>query len=359
MSDNTNVVYRIRLQPVDKFFFGGEKSVSKNSQTFYFQTSRNFPQQTTVVGMLRKTLLEEAGLLIRETTGRRVKKGLTPEQVAVAGKSSFSVDGSDFGELTNVSPVMILDNANNFLHCAKKCNNEENSLSSASFQTIGNVKVSTVGTAVRQSFQFLPKLDPKTDFVNGFESIDTKHFLTTDKVFADSVTQVGINKPTKKRREIEQTEEAGFFKQTYQRLQKGFAFGCYATFKTAVFGDAAERWVQLGGERSLFKMTLTRESNLPDFLTQSIADQPMLLCLSDAYLPQSVLKNASGVFSPITFKHFITNVEQENYAKLPTQSDKFNLVEKGSILIFEEIPEIYDLQNSHFHKIGYNYFINL
>ena len=53
--------YRIELKPVETFFFGGEITFG-NFQN-YLVKSNFFPQQTTLLGMVRKRLLDQYGLI--------------------------------------------------------------------------------------------------------------------------------------------------------------------------------------------------------------------------------------------------------------------------------------------------------
>ena len=52
--------YLIKLTPLDKFFFGQKKTFGDDNAN-YFVYSSHFPQQTTLLGLLRYQLLQIAG----------------------------------------------------------------------------------------------------------------------------------------------------------------------------------------------------------------------------------------------------------------------------------------------------------
>ena len=59
MSSEINT-YRFILTPLDKIFFGGEKSPFKEE---YFQYSRQLPQQTSILGFLRYEILKRTNAI--------------------------------------------------------------------------------------------------------------------------------------------------------------------------------------------------------------------------------------------------------------------------------------------------------
>lgn len=65
--------YFVRMTPLEPYTFGGEKGFrfgSKDAEngrnntvnTSYYQTSKEIPEQTTIIGMLRHLILRQAGV---------------------------------------------------------------------------------------------------------------------------------------------------------------------------------------------------------------------------------------------------------------------------------------------------------
>ncbi len=376
---NTNNIkshYLIKLEPLDKFFFGGEKSLNKEKQTFYYQASRDFPQQTSLLGMVRFAILEKGGFIEYQPTGSKkidlpkLEEYENTNDISLVGNQSFSDKNSNFGVIEQVSPVFILDKTLKVYHqwhqikyYANVDDKNKNTFSFANpdfIQSTGRFSLS--GTQINEGLSVLQNYDPKYGLDLGFKSLDGG-LLAHDTVFETVEEKIGINKIRNDRKNIKDSEQESFFKTDFKKLKTGFTFGFYLTLSlpTEIFEDNYESIVFIGGEKSCFKMTIIKSEDACKYINQATPPQTTLLCVSDAYLERATLdKCQTGIINPITFRHFKTNTSTENYAKKPDQSAKLNLVEKGSILVFKEPPTLKDLvPNNHFFKIGYNHFINL
>ena len=105
--------YQITLTPVDKFFFGGDMTFQVgsdgddkfNSQfKSYIIQSSMFPQQTSLLGMLRFLILRNAGETVFKDN-RIVDKAKAKELI---GDKSFMVDAdNDFKTVKGLSHVRI------------------------------------------------------------------------------------------------------------------------------------------------------------------------------------------------------------------------------------------------------------
>ena len=109
--------YKITLTPVDKFFFGGdmtfqvgddEKNAFNRQYSSYIIQSTRFPQQTSLLGMLRFLILSNAG----ESVFKDNKIQNKDEASNLIGDKSFSVnDGTKenpFGKIESISHVRVL-----------------------------------------------------------------------------------------------------------------------------------------------------------------------------------------------------------------------------------------------------------
>ena len=91
--------YLITLTPVGMFFFGGEETFGDGTNDNYFARSNSFPQQTTLLGMLRKEVL------VREKVFKEKINDYTPDDkkrmAALIGDRSFQLEGGDqdFGKI--------------------------------------------------------------------------------------------------------------------------------------------------------------------------------------------------------------------------------------------------------------------
>lgn len=99
--------YLIKLTPLDKFFFGQKKTFGDDNAN-YFVYSSHFPQQTTLLGLLRYQLLQIAG----EEVFKDNKIQDEHKAGELIGKQSFSPfvkDKLQFGIIQSLSPVFIID----------------------------------------------------------------------------------------------------------------------------------------------------------------------------------------------------------------------------------------------------------
>ena len=110
--------YQITLTPVDKFFFGGDMTfqVGKNEDDkfnsqfkSYIIQSSMFPQQTSLLGMLRFLILRNAGKDVFNG-GKIVDKAKAKELI---GDRSFMVNNNnDFRTIKNLGHIRICRTAN-------------------------------------------------------------------------------------------------------------------------------------------------------------------------------------------------------------------------------------------------------
>ena len=106
--------YLIKLTPLDKFFFGQKKTFGDDNAN-YFVYSSHFPQQTTLLGLLRYQLLQIAG----EEVFKDNKIQDEHKAGELIGKQSFSPfveEELQFGIIESLSSVFIIDKMNEDEH---------------------------------------------------------------------------------------------------------------------------------------------------------------------------------------------------------------------------------------------------
>ena len=126
-----NYIYQVILKPIGSFYFGGEESFSdapldavvssdtKEKNYFkkrqgYFAKSEMLPQQTQLLGMIRKEILRVNEKLLYFKNFVRVPKDLKPSAFALVGKKKWSDNNNlDLGITENLSPLYIAKEQNN------------------------------------------------------------------------------------------------------------------------------------------------------------------------------------------------------------------------------------------------------
>ena len=75
--------YLIKLRPLTHYYFGGEQGLGSGDSRNYLVKSRLWPQQTTLLGLVRYVILREQGLLAQnwEESPQRSRKIHWPQKL--------------------------------------------------------------------------------------------------------------------------------------------------------------------------------------------------------------------------------------------------------------------------------------
>lgn len=381
-------IYKISLEPLDWFFFGGESTFDNSVKQSYIAHSNMFPQQTALLGMLRYQLLKQEGLL----SG----KGRTPDMDKVndlIGPESFTMDNDSqsFGHIKGLSPVFV---EKEFVQVKKQGKNLERVQVCQSYYPVPltdgyelsfdrNVRVFIHG-------------EEKQSLINDNGSFDEKQYrnymlfhekngckLNTSEIF-ETRMQIGITKNTDVL-EGEDDEKGRLFKREMVRFRNDkenkvvFRFAFYAILDNELKGD----FVYLGAERSCFKMKA-------DLVLQDAPGSPISLKqLQTLFKNNHPSKEVQGGIELLSAT-FVEDLEKLNrlcdfhwsfqtpFRNIVQTKDGcgklksgdvcyhrkdvcFNMLCVGTMLFFDkeekraEIERL--LSNTHLQEIGYNYFV--
>jgi len=341
--------YRVTLKPQEPFFFGGEHTFGRDDTrdegVRYSATSTYFPQQSAVLGMIRKTFLIQnhnltmhlKGEWVDSRGGRRGNDSNYTEAIRMMGGDSFSYEKeSDLGILESISPLFITKDSLDYVVDSK--DNEYNTKSLNSKMMI-NGKVQ------------------ETFILDGFDAKEYKdeYFIAKDRSslsFSDifeSVQTVGIKKS-----QDTQSDEDGFFQKSSFLLKDKASF----TFFMELSEEIAWRdaYVTLGADQSLFQLTLTptKESfnSIADDLFEPKTTDRVILH-SETLVDEKVYANALFVLG-----------KRESYRQLKNQngqkSKRYYLLERGSVIYTNELQKLTEaLTQAHLQKVGINIFTPL
>lgn len=371
--------YLVTLAPLENFFFGSRKNSEPEDKKDYYIKSKYFPQQTTILGMLRQELLMQNRLFPLNSSNR--------EQAArLIGEKSFEPDPKavqDFGVIREISPVVIYKD-NHFFHPCPKDLSMTLILNEGEGKSYFNNAKENGKPDQKETGNnhFIPKMkdhDAKAGTPDLLVANNTcKERLKYEDVFTES-EQVGI----KKGREG-QTEEGAYYKQVFLRMTKGFAYAFFISLDTEWDNKSVvfkENLISMGGERSAFKMTVKEISGenssetvkelfdkiLPDFAEEKI------ILYSDAFVYSLVLNLCKfAVTDSIYFRNIRSNVKNtkkfcnlkprdEESERTPYLGKRLNLLKRGSVLYVKDNTSDFDkvkeyLDKPQFQKIGYNYY---
>lgn len=360
-----------------RVFFGGEKSAFKDE---YYLSSGYWPQQTTLLGMLRRLILEKSGHIDDDLDQRE-------DWPALIGKSSF--DGTanqNFGIIERISPLALYHKA---LLKEYYCYRYPGHLKPR--KLVGDIKTNYGGTTFTQLQYFAGNedknaslYDPKqhhfsekiTDFGNATYPIesemDESHYQNfgvkrTDHkgIFYKNVKD-GITKNY-----LEDQKEDGFFKTESWHMSPEWAYSFRALIQNT---DSIPNWLDkaevfLGGDSCPFRL----EAEVCDDWIGNAGTGDILVLLSDALVGYDIYNHCPIVVTDtVPFRNILTEYNDVQFNKRPVLKWKGEdtigagqarvLLKKGSILFAEEgkgDTVAKALQNNAFQKIGYNHFQRL
>jgi len=334
--------YLITLKPLEPFFFGGEQTFGEGESVNYFAKSMFFPQQTTLLGMLRKEILIKEGLLTKKIRGEWIDKPLKEKAKKLIGNTKFSLNqdenfkNNNFGVIKSISSVF-LEKENDFFILVKD---------------FFKYDVEIKEPIVLKGFTAKDGIDTKF--------IDIKDFnnqLKFSDVF-EEVIQVGNRKIAKAGKSFTSDDKKdGFFKKLSFNLKNRikFAFLVDSSYNLEKLNDNI---VFLGADRGKFLINVTQKEdiNLEDNRVFPFKSFSYIILLSDSYLKKPLKELCKfAITSEVTFK-FLQNDFTNGKRKLK-KSNLYYFYEKGSIFIDPTESFYKDINKNSLIQIGYNKFI--
>lgn len=321
--------YFVKLKPLNSFYFGSIKEFG-NKNDEYFLKSATYPQQTAVLGMLRKKILEDNGLLLPQELRTKEHRDKEKEYI---GEIKPNFQESKLGKIKKVTDVQIYLNDDMYVlaydkqsfteqfHCTSKGRKKLYKYDAKNFQC-------------------------KIRDLNNLEKI---------LELKESV-EVGIN--SFKRKNYNDEEKAFFKKSRYKLEDRGAYFGFYVTLDENV--KLENGIVQLGDRHSVFSFEI-EEKKEEKVNYKNLVDNNVIFFLSDFYIDNDdldlILEKSNGILIQNTKFKFIARDDKNQRQKV----DLKNLISRGSIILLDENKEILDILNNKkytiYEKIGFNKFI--
>lgn len=316
--------YKITLKPLQPFLFGGDNTYGKigDKENGTYQTSsRYYPQQSAVLGMLKKELMIQKGLLTRKIRGEWVDKPRSEEAKVFVGSEKFDItkkEPQNFGVIKNISPIFL----QNEKHIIIKVAN----LKKFPLEKIGDNYL-------------LKDFTAKDDMFDNYQSLDAKNSYESEDIF----------KPINQTLNQKQASENSLYKKTSYLLKEGFSFGffleCDYELKNSI--------ITLGADRSSFALEVQKSEETFEYKNEHI------VLLSDSLITLPLQGNCDfAITSEISYQNIIhkKGVQKDKLTTLNSfkKSDKIYLYEKGSVIINPSQALLDNLNNKNLQQIGYN-----
>lgn len=339
--------YKITLQPIDWFFFGGEQTFDNGASQSFIARSNRMPQQTTLLGMVRYQMLKKAGLLPLSAD-----KAAAAE--ALIGASSFDITNSNsaFGRIGSLSPVFIEKGGRSLvpvpLNYGYNCSFDDHTRLWLS----GCERKGIIGATTKNGQHY----DDKAYWCkNNYGLLVDKdgNLVASDDLYISKM-QVGITKGTGG-----DANKQGFFKQETLRFKdKDTRFAFYLELE----GDGLidDDYVFIGAQRSCFRMQVTPSDEQPVVPRHA---QGTALLLSPTYVADVDVFNRLVRFHwsyGIAFRNFVGDPKgklRSGDIAYRRHGSVCTMLAPGSVLFCEDKDrEALEtlLTQPHLQQIGYN-----
>lgn len=318
--------YLVTLKPMEPFMFGGDQTFGqlgdKEAGT-YLVRSRQFPQQTALLGMIKKEIMTQAGVLTRKRRGEWVDKKKKSQALKLVGAEKFDMRSSlaqDIGSIRSLGCVFLV---------------KENK------RYIKKADIDTYPYIVDdEKNKRLDGFSAKVDIYDNFVALEGGEKLTSENIFR-AVEQTGNKKGG---------EENSLFKKTSYLLQNGFKFAFYLD----VDFELQDAMVTLGADRSSFMMQVKKDDATLEYTDK----QGYMTLLSDTYITLPLKENCEfAVTSEITHRNLKgKKTATLKYKNVFEKSQVLYMYEKGSVLIRPTDRLLETIDNPNLQQIGYNIF---
>lgn len=382
--------YLVKLKPIETFFFGGERVLNfyKDELKNNIVKSREFPQQTSILGMIRKEILVLNGLIKEKWDYSSKEK----EQIEnLIGKKSFNIrdKNQDFGIIKKISPVFIIEEKENRDRVLIKIPKDHKKSKDSSQYTpfkFNNDKGDclSVKTNLSEKNIYLPiDFESKIGLSEDFIDIQTGEIITQDEIFMKD-SSIGIKLDEKHMTQDECLFRVEKYKFKYGKGSKYFAFilDVNENFEKLKKFKDYRNVVSLGGEGSYFLISF-KEINFEDkgngsfnieekmtFMNKINLDtkyEKKIILLSDTFIPKNIYEKYCNYsiskridFRNLSSDEYHNNKNEDYYKRFKRSTNKYSFLEKGSVLFsnkreYDELVKT--ISNSKFQNIGYNIFL--
>lgn len=359
--------YFVRMTPLEPFTFGGEKGFRFDSEntvngrkntanTSYYQSSREMPEQTTIIGMLRYLILSQAGAAkpFSEYTGEdreKIKK--------LIGNKSFSFQETVFqmGKLQSVSPVFIVDQEKELENASYFVRNPLNNLGKADYRSM---KMQPEKVHTSSGLIQLPVVDKeegyttKTNLNYGYLNIGSAKQPKAEFIgdmFASELL-------TGNRKNEKISDEAGFFKRQVIRFsRRNYAFAVFAECEE---GALPEKMIaNMGLKKSAFLVECmpVEKNDLEERIQKAVkGTESWYYALSDILTADENFDTFSIILKK-QIRNMETNLEGRHFGEAVKRSKKqYNLIESGSVFYGKNPIQN---QNENLKRAGYNCIVKI
>ena len=380
--------YKITLKPLDNYFFGTNKKFyrkkdkTQNERTNYNIDSYKWPQQTSLLGMLRKQILIWNGEFKAngEYSNLKTIKYLIGENGFQLSEEPTSLKPEErYGVIKKISPVFLEQDGQTYTEGPFDIANMVESENSPEEKKGANIKLNeSVSAAIKEislngkqrKNYVISDYNSKSGFGETYVQLgEPLYLIKTKKDFFQASTMLQVK--------IQKNQETELFRKEKYNLKSKTVFVFYAEIDNLNITSKKEI-VFIGGDKSAFELEISKvEDWLPELLTESFdtkfdlngSQYAKIYALSDIYLTQEQYDKfykevCGGSINYTNFNCFTQKINTINrsYKGNGLQNSRHKMIKRGSFFIVEEkfrddLKKMIEIDNEKFKQIGYNYII--
>lgn len=331
--------YLLRFTPLEPYFLGGENTFRVDERNKYYASSLLIPTASTIIGTLRFTLLELAGVL--NTDGK-----YTAEEKRICdlliGAGSYSVGRpNSFGKIKSISPVFLSDGKDIYIKTPQNCK--------ASCVGDHYMAIELSQERYCTSFENPIRLPLPGEYsVKSTVSEESYMRLFDGKIVTDLfswVERVGIAKAK---------SDKAFFKKRYVSLKKGFSFAVVADLEDDV--PLRETFCHMGREKAAFLLSAEETDIDIDLEIQTALSSRTNTAFNYAFGDTFVFENQTfsdfAMLQTVYVRMLRSRVEGDAL-KVTCANDFYQLMRAGSVFYAD------DIQSGAETNYGYNRIIKI
>lgn len=329
-----NKEFFIKLTPLSSFYFGSTKEFGSKNDEYFLKTGL-YPQQTAILGMLRKKILEDNNLLLPQE--KRTREHREKEKKFI-GEIKSKLSESDFGLINKITTAQIYSNGTLYIYSYRSGDEKENFIENKILTNKGEKRLY------------------KYDYKNFNGTLKNTENPEKDRQLLTDTVEIGINSFKRKTRLEE--EKAFFKKERYKFISSKEYFGFYISVDEKV--QLKNGIVQLGDKYSIFSMEVIEKKEEKINADKVFNIKNTVYFLSDVFLEDEDLKKVLEISEGILLQNnkfkFISRNDKNQRNKTMMQ----NLISRGSMFILDKNKEILEILNNekydNYRKIGLNSF---
>ena len=359
------------MTPLEQYAFGddqgfkypGEKGTGKES---YLVRSRELPEQTTILGLLRYLVLQDQKMLKTDFQYTEEERARMKQYIGAESFSFSSNELQNFGYIHEISPVFLVNDKEEIL-----IRNPFHNKAKSGYSPIQMEEGTTDTSAGNIALPKIGEYSAKDGYASGYYNLATGE-IENNLFQTNLVSGNRKNAPT-------DSDEDGYFKRELKLLKKGYSFAVFADVEKLPENAIG----YMGKKKCAFSIEMKKVDDIdhlwfpvksPSFLqeTKKVDDIDLVgmvrelfkenddtwyYALSDIVIDKNTSYDNFCIVEEKHQRNLETVYSETSHLKKLRKSEiRYNLIQSGSV--FYKSCNL-ELNNKNCEQIGYNKIVQL